>query len=339
MPRCAAEFLRTDPGEWPALTRRAVDEQGQSYAVAIDRPSCRGRISEQMACARGGASDDGWHFHFARARHRRKALSHVAQHWPAGPRGDARCPRLLPILCFVVYWSWITFYIAVTGTLFFSTISFFGLTLPAVFRLIRRLLVGPIRPAVPAWNRRRLGMSAVDVEMSAARWQLCSKRESAEHPVSRPCDRQGPRGDAGERRPPAACCRRCGGRRGVWREATRKGFALDIVRDREALLGYRLQGIGAGSFTAVMLATMEATAQVARLGAIVVNDLNRGMGGGDRAARTQRPRNAARRGRCRTMTARIARRGAGADPGRHGRPCRRRRRQQAPDRGLHHRGG
>ena len=48
----------------------------------------------------------------------------------------------------------------------------------------------------------------------------------------------------------------------VWREATGTGFGLDIVRDRDALLGFRLRGIGAGSFTTVMLATMEATAQV-----------------------------------------------------------------------------
>lgn len=60
----------------------------------------------------------------------------------------------------------------------------------------------------------------------------------------------------------------------VWREATGKGFALDIVRDPEALLGYRLRDIGAGTFSTVMLAAMEATAQVARPGAIVVNDLN-----------------------------------------------------------------
>jgi hypothetical protein len=59
----------------------------------------------------------------------------------------------------------------------------------------------------------------------------------------------------------------------VWREATGNGFALDIVRDRRALLGYRLQGIGAGSFATVMLATMEAAAQVAGPSAIVVNDL------------------------------------------------------------------
>ena len=33
---------------------------------------------------------------------------------------DARA--CLPILSFVCYWSWINFYIAVAGTLFFSTI-------------------------------------------------------------------------------------------------------------------------------------------------------------------------------------------------------------------------
>jgi hypothetical protein len=60
----------------------------------------------------------------------------------------------------------------------------------------------------------------------------------------------------------------------VWREATGRGFELDIVRDRDALLGYRLRGIGAGTFTTVMLATMEATAQVAGPTAIVVNDLH-----------------------------------------------------------------
>jgi len=60
----------------------------------------------------------------------------------------------------------------------------------------------------------------------------------------------------------------------VWREAAGSGFALDIVRDPHALLGYRLQGISAGNFSTVMLATMEATAQVAGPAAIIVNDLN-----------------------------------------------------------------
>ena len=67
---------------------------------------------------------------------------------------DARA--LLPLLSFVVYWSWYTFYLAVIGVTFFSLISFLGLTLPTMMRLMRRLLVGSTRPAVPAWNRRRL---------------------------------------------------------------------------------------------------------------------------------------------------------------------------------------
>ena len=60
----------------------------------------------------------------------------------------------------------------------------------------------------------------------------------------------------------------------VWREATGNGFSLDIMRDPQALLGYRLRGIGAGHFATVMLATMEAASQVARPSAIIVNELN-----------------------------------------------------------------
>lgn len=66
---------------------------------------------------------------------------------------DARA--CLPILIVTVYWSWATLYIAVIGVAFFSTISFFGLTLPAMLRLGRRLIVGPVRTAVPVWKRRR----------------------------------------------------------------------------------------------------------------------------------------------------------------------------------------
>ncbi|HUC10182.1 MAG TPA: hypothetical protein VL985_07110 [Stellaceae bacterium] len=57
----------------------------------------------------------------------------------------------------------------------------------------------------------------------------------------------------------------------VWREAAGSGFGLDIVRDPQALFGYRLRAIGADSFASVMLATMEATAQAAGPEAIVVN--------------------------------------------------------------------
>jgi len=67
---------------------------------------------------------------------------------------DARAG--LPILGAAVYWSWTTLTIALAGFVFFSAISFLGLTLPAMMRLFRRWLVGPVRTAVPVWRRRRL---------------------------------------------------------------------------------------------------------------------------------------------------------------------------------------
>ena len=67
---------------------------------------------------------------------------------------DARA--CLPMLAFIVYWSWPTFYVAFSGTLFFGVISWFGLTVPAAIRLARRWMVGPVRSAVPARRRRRL---------------------------------------------------------------------------------------------------------------------------------------------------------------------------------------
>ena len=42
-------FLRTNPSDWPALTRKAVEEQGQSYPVAIRRAVEEGRITPQTA--------------------------------------------------------------------------------------------------------------------------------------------------------------------------------------------------------------------------------------------------------------------------------------------------
>jgi len=62
----------------------------------------------------------------------------------------------LAVLPAVMYWSWTTLYIAVFGVVFFTVISWFGLTVPALFRLLRRWLVGRLRPAVPVWRRRRL---------------------------------------------------------------------------------------------------------------------------------------------------------------------------------------
>ncbi len=66
---------------------------------------------------------------------------------------DARA--CLPLLVFVVYWSWTTFYVALTGVIFFSVISWAGLTVPATIRMVRRVVVGSYRPAVPSWKRRR----------------------------------------------------------------------------------------------------------------------------------------------------------------------------------------
>ena len=54
----------------------------------------------------------------------------------------------------------------------------------------------------------------------------------------------------------------------IWREATGRGFSLDVAPDPQALLGYRLRGIGAGHFATVMLATMEAAAQVSAAGGV-----------------------------------------------------------------------
>jgi hypothetical protein len=60
----------------------------------------------------------------------------------------------------------------------------------------------------------------------------------------------------------------------VWREATGRGFDLDIARDSSALLGYRLRGIGSGSFTTVMLSAMTATEQIARPATLPVDRLH-----------------------------------------------------------------
>lgn len=61
----------------------------------------------------------------------------------------------------------------------------------------------------------------------------------------------------------------------VWREATGKGFGLRVRRDPAAMLGYRLEAIGDGTFCTVMLSTMEAVAQAqdGQPGPLLVNGL------------------------------------------------------------------
>jgi defect in organelle trafficking protein DotB len=47
--RLRTQFLQTNPSDWPALTRKAIEQQGQSYPVAIRRALEQGRISEKTA--------------------------------------------------------------------------------------------------------------------------------------------------------------------------------------------------------------------------------------------------------------------------------------------------
>lgn len=60
----------------------------------------------------------------------------------------------------------------------------------------------------------------------------------------------------------------------VWQGATGKGFNLDIAKDPDALLGYRVRSIGTDSLSTVLLATMEAAAQATGGKVVVLNELN-----------------------------------------------------------------
>lgn len=60
----------------------------------------------------------------------------------------------------------------------------------------------------------------------------------------------------------------------VWQGATGKGFSLDIAKDPDALLGYRVRSIGTDSLSTVLLATMEAASQATIGKVVVLNDLN-----------------------------------------------------------------
>ena len=43
------QLLKTDPGDWPSATQRAVEERGMSYRASIQLAFSEGRISEQTA--------------------------------------------------------------------------------------------------------------------------------------------------------------------------------------------------------------------------------------------------------------------------------------------------
>ena len=66
---------------------------------------------------------------------------------------DARA--LIPWFIFLMHWSWATLYFAAGATLVFAVPEWFGLSFPAALRTLRRIVNGPVRPAVPVWKRRR----------------------------------------------------------------------------------------------------------------------------------------------------------------------------------------
>ena len=59
----------------------------------------------------------------------------------------------------------------------------------------------------------------------------------------------------------------------VREDATGRSFGLRIVCDAGTLLGYRVEAIGNGPFSAVLLFTMEAAAQASGPDRLLVNDL------------------------------------------------------------------
>lgn len=60
----------------------------------------------------------------------------------------------------------------------------------------------------------------------------------------------------------------------VWRDATGKSFGVELRRDPQTLLGFRAEGVSGGPFSSLMLSMMEAIAQIARPGMILVNDFD-----------------------------------------------------------------
>lgn len=60
----------------------------------------------------------------------------------------------------------------------------------------------------------------------------------------------------------------------IWRECMGYGFGLQIVRDEDGLLGYRVGAITTGLFSGVMLSIMEVVSQSISSGKIVVNRMD-----------------------------------------------------------------
>jgi len=66
---------------------------------------------------------------------------------------DARV--LVTSVVWLAHMRWWTFIVALVGALVFSALEWLGLSLPALVRTLRRLVIGRTRPAVPFRKKRR----------------------------------------------------------------------------------------------------------------------------------------------------------------------------------------
>ncbi|MBO1326260.1 IcmT/TraK family protein [Acetobacter sp. TBRC 12305] len=64
------------------------------------------------------------------------------------------CRALLPMVVFFAHMREWTLIVAVAGTLIFGFLAWMGLTLPVAGRMLRVLIIGARRPALPAWKKR-----------------------------------------------------------------------------------------------------------------------------------------------------------------------------------------
>jgi len=57
-----------------------------------------------------------------------------------------------PIFLFLLHIAWWTFFVAILTTLFFTALAKFGYTMEVFLRIVRSVLAGPRKLAVPWWT-------------------------------------------------------------------------------------------------------------------------------------------------------------------------------------------
>jgi hypothetical protein len=61
----------------------------------------------------------------------------------------------------------------------------------------------------------------------------------------------------------------------IWRGATGKGFQVDLARDGDSVLGWRVNAVSGVSFAGLMLSAMEGLSQVSRAEGFMSHELSR----------------------------------------------------------------